>query len=481
MGCGASVNDPNAVSPFSPHSPGGTARLPDDEPPEIPDRHAICLARATRPDWNTSDQLVFETKLDDDVDEAVCCPKSHPLANMNGMAMEMLMHDDACECCSRCQTPLAVEESVDVCLECAYALCPKCHEEASEQKFPKEGRFYSQRQKGVGTWRIAGNVLTLVWELSYKHDTVIAIQSPRVWINAKTRMELKLVDPKSRIPVWFSPDVIAEKFQADTVATRSFECPVCFFELYMFPTGVIRANSRRSCSHYFHRECAHYLLQSMKGTGRASACPLCGAEFAEVKMMPDLAKDPRDWFATVDVDFGGSLDAYEVIEALGTVLPVNRHKLEKNVKAHWHEWDPDRSGTIELNEFVQPGIGLRDWILNNLQLLREEKSPNIAPQLDKNPRQWFMYWDRDKNGSLDKDEVIRAFLRTFCRDENGGPDLKSALDMREVASSLWNTLNYGSFDQLTFEEFVKPYGLMDQFMHNQTQCLYFGLDTELIA
>ena len=36
--------------------------------------------------------------------------------------------------------------------------------------------------------------------------------------------------------------------------------------------------------------------------------------FSEVKMMPDLMKDPRDWFAVCDVDFGGELDPYEVAE-----------------------------------------------------------------------------------------------------------------------------------------------------------------------
>lgn len=476
MGCGASI-DSSAVVPFTPNSPT-TLRMgvPDDEPPEILARNDIVLVSATRPDWAVPDHLVFETALEEDCDEEIYCLRGHALLATENISVL------PCRQCSKCNTDLDRDDSVSVCWECDYAMCTRCYQEAAEQKFPKGGRFFSQRQKSIGTWRIVGNVLSLIWPLSFKQDTVIAVKTPRLWINHKTKLQIQVLEPVDRNPHWFLPDLIAEKFQAETVASKAFECPVCYFELYRFPAGVIRSHSRRSCSHYFHRDCAHYLLQSVKGTGRSSTCPLCGAEFAEVKLMPDITTQPREWFACVDVDFGGCLDAYEVIEALGTVLPVNRHKLEKNVKAHWHEWDPDGDGSIDLKEFVAPGRGLRDWILSNTSLFREEILPqSLVPSLDKNPRQWFLYWDRNDNGTLEKDEVIRAFLRSFCRDENGNPDLLSALDMREVASSLWTTMNYGAFDQVTFEEFVKPYGLMDQFMHNHTQCLYFGLDTELIA
>mmetsp|Transcript_5693 Transcript_5693/g.8941 ORF Transcript_5693/g.8941 Transcript_5693/m.8941 type:complete len:489 (+) Transcript_5693:104-1570(+) len=488
MGCGASINDQNAIIPFTPYGdtphsagyPSELARLgiglPQDEPPAIPDRHGIVLVSATRPDWKTADHLVFETKLADDVDEDIYCKKGHVLVLTEpGPTLPL-------QTCSKCNIHFEAGDTIGYCWECQHALCSKCYEEATESLFPKAGRFFSQRQKRVGTWRIKGNVLSLIWPLDGTQATVIAVKSPRVWINYKTKLQLRVLEPRPSNPQWFLPDIIAEKFQAESVASTAFECPVCYFELYMFPAAVIRSHSRRSCNHYFHRECAHYLLKSMKGSGRASTCPLCGAEFAEVKCMPDLATEPREWFACVDVDFSGSLDAFEVIEAFGTVLPVNRQKLEKNVKAHWHEWDPDGDGTIDLREFVQPGRGLRDWILSNLSLFLAEKMPDaMVPTLDKNPRQWFLYWDRNGNATLEKDEVIRAFLRTFCRDENGNPNLLGALDMREVATSLWSTMNYGAFDHVTFEEFVKPYGLMDQFMHNHIQCLYFGHDAELIA
>lgn len=346
----------------------------------------------------------------------------------------------------------------------------------------KGGRFFSKRQECIGNWRITGNVLSLVWPITNKTDTVIARASPRCWINSQSNLTVNVLEPKAN-PGWFTPTHVADKFQAETISSKAFECPVCYFELFKFPTGVIRQYSRRCCGHYFHKDCAQYLLRAVQGSGQSAACPLCGVSFCEVKAMPDLARDPRDWFAVCDVDFGGELDVYEVVEALGCVLPVNRHKLEKNVKAHWHEWDPDGDGTITLQEFIQPQRGLKDWIVGHLSMLITDgaQKQGAVPSIDRNPREWFHYWDRDASLSLEKDEVVRALVRTFCRDDNGTPSLAQAWDMREIAEGLWLSLGYQPFDAVHFQEFVRPYGLLDQFLHNQTHCTYFGLDCEMIA
>lgn len=399
----------------------------------VPDNIVLCSAK--RPDWGTVDYLVFETK--EDADSSRPNTPSHSSMNLS----------------------------------------------ANDDGTTKGGRFFSKRQECVGTWRISGNVLSLVWPFTTRTDTVLALKSPRQWINTQTKLTIDVLEPKFTNPDWFLPDIVAAKFQSCSVSAKAFECPVCYFELFKFPTGVIRLHSRRCCGHYFHKECATYLLKAVKGSGEDATCPLCGVSFSEVKLMPDLVESPRDWFAVCDVDFGGELDCYEVVEALGCVLPVNRHKLEKNVKAHWHEWDPDGDGTITLQEFIAPTRGLKDWLMSNLQMLKADSvpKPSSVPSIDRNPREWFHYWDRDSSGSLEKDEVVRALIRTFCRDENGSPYLPAAHDMREISSSLWQSLGYSPFDAVSFEEFVRPYGLLDQFLHNQTHCAYFGMDAELIA
>jgi len=422
----------------------------------IPD--GIVLCSATRPDWGRIDYFVFEFDQEN-ADQSMSQSMSYQSASMQSSPSRMSFGSMKSSPTSRSDGGTKKKTSGP----------------------EKGGRFFSKRQECVGTWKISGNVLSLVWPFINQTDTVIAVSNPRSWINQQTNLVVTVLEPKEN-PRWFQPSHVADKFQSETVSSKAFECPVCYFELFKFPTGVIRQYSRRCCGHYFHKDCAQYLLRAKQGSGSAS-CPLCGVSFCEVKAMPDLACNPRDWFAVCDVDFGGELDTYEVVEALGCVLPVNRHKLEKNVKAHWHEWDPDGDGTITLQEFIMPQRGLKDWIISHLSMLIADgaQKPNMVPSIDRNPREWFHYWDRDGNGSLEKDEVIRAFIRTFCRDENGNPSLAAAHDMREITESLWNSLAYKPFDALSFEEFVRPYGFMDQFLHNQTHCTFFGLDCEMVA
>lgn len=433
MGCGAGKHDGEGGEGKKGFIGRQWQKLSAEEQHKDPfqtwDYDNIVLCSATRPDWAKADYFVFEHD-----------------------------HDD---------------EEVDA---------DGWRKQRSTVGPQKGGRFFSKFQGVIGTWRIAGNVLSLVWPGTNRTDTVIAQTSPKHWVNAQTNLQVTVMEPKE-LPEWFTPGVIAEKFQCETVSSKAFECPVCYFELCKFQAGVIRQYSRRCCGHYFHKDCAQHLLKAKAGSGEMATCPLCGVAFSEVKEMPDLAHDPRDWFAVCDVDFGGELDSHEVIEALGCVLPVSRHKLEKNVKAHWHEWDPDGDGTITLQEFILPQRGLKDWALSHLQVLRnvKEEKGRAVPSIDRNPREWFHYWDRDSSGTLEKDEVVRALIRTFCRDDNGNPHLPSAHDMREVIESLWLTLGYRPFDAVTFEEYVRPYGLLDQFLHNQSSCKFFGMDVELTA
>mmetsp|Transcript_30151 Transcript_30151/g.54818 ORF Transcript_30151/g.54818 Transcript_30151/m.54818 type:complete len:457 (-) Transcript_30151:131-1501(-) len=449
-----------ALRPFRRSSSQAYEEEEQDEFLRRSTRADVVLAQASRPDWALPDYLVFQDHKENDHNEDVQGDTWHRVS--------LACHLDESPRHAT-NMPKAATSHHD----------NKKDKDKEIEEPSKGGRFYSKNHSSVGTWRMMGNVLSLVWGHTARNDTVIAVKTPRRWTNAVTRLQLNILDPAVN-PEWFMPSILANKFKAETVAMRQFECPVCFFELHQFNAGVIRMHSRRVCGHYFHKQCAHYLMRLNKGTKQMATCPICGVEFSEVKAMPDIAHDPREWFAACDIDFGGELEEQEVIEALGAILPVNRHKLSKSVRAHWHEWDPDGDGTITLQEFVAPERGLRDWILKHLHQFRVDLQPlpSAVPSLDRNPREWFHYWDRDANGSLDKEEVVRALIRTFCRNENGRPVLQNAHDMRECAASLWEGLGYRPFDIIGFEEFVRPYGLMDQFLHNQTHCAFFGEDCE---
>jgi Ca2+-binding EF-hand superfamily protein len=348
----------------------------------------------------------------------------------------------------------------------------------------KLGSFWSLRKNAMGSWKMQENALYLTWPGSSQEETCIAVKSSRQWINKQSQMVIDIIQPAPDNPWWFQPSVIKDSFSSEThVCARDFECPVCYFELFRFPAAVVKRHSRRTCGHYFHYDCAKYLLKTYRKTIHGATCPVCGISFNDIRAMPDLMKCPREWFVTCDADMGGELSEDEVIEALGSVLPVNRSKLSKNVRAKWSDWDPDGDGTITMQEFMQEDRGLRDWVLKNLdQIANTGNKKSIIkshmPALDAEPKSWFEYWDRDKSGSLDKEELCRSLIRTFCVDDNGTPVLTEAHDMREAANNLWKALGYTPFENVTFDEFVKPYGLMDQFLHNQSHSQYFGVDSE---
>merc|ERR1712093_496588 len=115
--------------------------------------------------------------------------------------------------------------------------------------------------------------------------------------------------------------------------------------------------------------------------------------------------------------------------------------------------------------------GLLHDLLDEQSWFNDTKCLRNVPTLDRNPQEWFRYWDEDGNGSLDKQELIRALCRTFCVTKEGKPTLSLAFEMRELVENFWVANRHGPFDALSFEEFSQPCGLMDQFVHNHSHCM----------
>jgi hypothetical protein len=51
--------------------------------------------------------------------------------------------------------------------------------------------------------------------------------------------------------------------------------------------------------------------------------------------------------------------------------------------------------------------------------------------------------------------------------------------MATLSLSLWDTLGYKPREKVTFQEFMKPYGLADQLIHNQIHGSFFGEENNL--
>lgn len=295
------------------------------------------------------------------------------------------------------------------------------------------------------------------------------------WIIPVHPDELRLVLDRKKKDKHYR--LVLEDGKARGVISHSYkECPLCFFELHLFPVAILRFQTKRSCPHYLHSVCANALKTRLESRNNLIGCPVCFKVFTEVKTLPDLLSDPRMWFQLCDADLTGSLDKDEVLEGLISVIPVERSRLEKAINENWSTWDPDGDGVIGMAEFVHPKTGLKSFLMSNYNILKKEEHIDHSqiPPLDSQPKEWFDYWDYNKNGTLERIELMRALVKTFCVTAWGDPVVRRSLDISELALNLWDTLGYKPRDKLSFEEFMRPYGLADQVIHNNVHGQFFG-------
>eukprot|EP00397_Hematodinium_sp_SG-2012_P013364 GEMP01013567.1.p1 GENE.GEMP01013567.1~~GEMP01013567.1.p1 ORF type:complete len:836 (+),score=150.07 GEMP01013567.1:85-2592(+) len=342
----------------------------------------------------------------------------------------------------------------------------------------RSGIFYSSERNGK--WRLRENCLQLDFESSVGENSFAFLATPTqgetVWLSETDDSVLKVLYPK-KLPEWLAPAVLSDRREVASVSQEYFECPACFFDLYIAPVGVIKKHSKRVCPHYIHVECGKAMIKDADRFGTSPACLYCGMEFSDVKLVPDLLKEPSAWFAVCDIDFSGTLDKREVEDALGAVLPFDRMKLKRAITKRWATWDPDGDGFLSYNEFMEPEGGLRSFALKHLTVMMKDSfgggHQNI-PDLETHPHEWFEFWDKDCSNTLEQDELIRAMVKTFCLTAWGDPILSMAREMKSLGKIMWRDLGYDDDAQVPFEEFVLPCGLADCFVHNEIHCRHFG-------
>eukprot|EP00051_Salpingoeca_urceolata_P006506 m.85960 g.85960 ORF g.85960 m.85960 type:complete len:370 (+) comp14859_c0_seq2:408-1517(+) len=232
-----------------------------------------------------------------------------------------------------------------------------------------------------------------------------------------------------------------------TVAERHAECPICFEHLANTePVACfVDRHSRRVCRHYFHHRCA------VRSSQHNSECPLCRTRFLEVLEVPRMVDNPRLWFAAVDTDGNGTLSRQEVMDALKAQLPLDWERLERDmVPSLWRRWDPNNDGQITFDELTGPR-GLVHWIRKQYPRLEEGRSPPIQEK-----EEWFVYWaassaDGDDD-ALEKDEVVRALIKTF----NLSRDLDQVENMKSVVDSVFVLFDHDGDGTVDKHEFLKP-------------------------
>ena len=373
------------------------------------------------------------------------------------------------------------------------------------QRSVRAGEFFSKNAGEVGEWIYDDGSLMLKWERSGRTLECIqkSLGSEADWKSESRATELRFTNLSGGplLPQWLVPKdpqallselskrsrerelrtLIEEGKARAEIASEFAECAICFFELHLFPVAVLRYQSKRSCAHYFHSSCASGYKTSRERSHERVGCPICHKRFTEVKCLPDLLEDPRMWFQLCDTDLTGSLDKKEVLGGLLAVLPVEKSRLEKSINDGWSDWDSSGDGNIELKEFIDPENGLRNFLMKNYNVFKKSADNNhhkSVPSLDLDPRGWFDFWDYNKSGTLERIELARALIKTYCVTAWGDPILHKASDMYVLALSIWESLGYKPREKLGFEEFIKPFGIADQVVHNLTHGQFFGSDDE---
>lgn len=86
------------------------------------------------------------------------------------------------------------------------------------------------------------------------------------------------------------------------------------------------------------------------------------------------------------------------------------------------------------------------------EIRRRQSSANLIPDIRTNRQAWFSYWDEDDSGTLDKEEVVRALLKTLRLTS----DPARVSQMRSSVDAIWCLFDDDGNGTVDRDEFLKP-------------------------
>lgn len=144
-----------------------------------------------------------------------------------------------------------------------------------------------------------------------------------------------------------------------------------------------------------------------------------------------------------------------MLAALFSEMPVDARRLKRDVERLWAQWDRDRSGFLDHNECA----ALFQHVSREYRAGASGRGPSPALEPSNESREaFFMYWDEDSNGTLDKEEVTRALLKTFGLAAQG---TTAVTEMREILENVWPLFDPNGDGVIERSEWMMSDGLCD--------------------
>jgi len=229
---------------------------------------------------------------------------------------------------------------------------------------------------------------------------------------------------------------------------RYAECPICFEPLHAAPTGVfVNAQGKRVSNHFFRLDAAREWLASGNGM-----CPITRKPISSVATVPAVQTDPDGWFAICDINGDGKLSRKEALECLKAQYAVDVGLLDQAVadESHWmwQQWDSDRSGFLERHELLAKPNGL----VASIQQLFPATPRGVIPDLHADKAGWYDFFDADRSGSLEQEEVVRALIKTLGLSQNQA----KVREMRETVQMIWPIFDHDGSGSIERGEYLKP-------------------------
>jgi len=225
------------------------------------------------------------------------------------------------------------------------------------------------------------------------------------------------------------------------------ECAVCYESLFENRPTVLTDGRRRVCRHFICNECAEEIMKEWE-----RHCPLCRTKFAAVKVLPDIRRNPKEWYDICDQDGTGELKRQELSDALTAILPIEQSRIERDLDLLWKVWDHDNTTVVKWDRAAETVI---PYVIRKIDLPQFQQGAIPDLRTAEEQSKWFDYWDTDSNGILNKQELARGLLKTF---EQYMTKKKVRKLVTNLLEDLWTVLVGEDKHTISIKDFTKQDG-----------------------